>query len=99
MFSNKNGYLYSFTGLRGDSKQLYWAVKEGREKRVQLIKCPKPSDQAKHVNEADLVIWACGYQTQPLSLKDGDRQIPLLVKVPHTQFDVDSKCHLITASN
>ena len=25
VFSNKNGYLYSFTGLRGDAKKLYKA--------------------------------------------------------------------------
>jgi len=23
LFTNKNGYLYSFTGLRGDAKKLY----------------------------------------------------------------------------
>ena len=40
LFTNKNGYLYSFTGLRGDSKTLYKSVKEGKEKRIQLIRCP-----------------------------------------------------------
>jgi hypothetical protein len=34
VFSNKNGYLYSFTGLRGDAKTLYKQIKEGKEKRV-----------------------------------------------------------------
>lgn len=33
-FSNKNGYLYSFTGLRGDAKKLYKNVMKGTEKRV-----------------------------------------------------------------
>jgi len=33
-FSNKNGYLYSFTGLRGDAKKLYKQVVKGEEKRV-----------------------------------------------------------------
>ena len=37
VFTNKNGYLYSFTGLRGDAKTLYKAVKDGKEKRLQLI--------------------------------------------------------------
>ena len=37
-FSNKNGYLYSFTGLRGDAKSLYKSVMKGDEKRVQLVK-------------------------------------------------------------
>lgn len=33
-FSNKNGYLYSFTGLRGDAKKLYKSIIKGDEKRV-----------------------------------------------------------------
>jgi hypothetical protein len=36
-FSNKNGYLYSFTGLRGDAKELYLKINRGIEKRVKLI--------------------------------------------------------------
>jgi len=43
-FSNKNGYLYSFTGLRGDAKRLYHNIKSDREKRVQLIRAPLPVD-------------------------------------------------------
>jgi hypothetical protein len=37
-FSNKNGFLYSFTGLRGDAKKLYKSVMKGEEKRVQVIR-------------------------------------------------------------
>jgi hypothetical protein len=33
-FQNNNGYLYSFTGLRGDAKELYKSVVEGKEKRL-----------------------------------------------------------------
>ena len=36
-FQNQNGYLYSFTGLRGDAKELYKAVTNGTEKRLKLI--------------------------------------------------------------
>lgn len=32
VFSNKNGFLYSFTGLRGDARNLYKAIKKGTEK-------------------------------------------------------------------
>lgn len=28
-FSNSNGYLYSFTGLRGDAKNLYQSIVSG----------------------------------------------------------------------
>jgi len=30
-FKNKNGYLYSFTGLRGDAKKLYKAINSKEE--------------------------------------------------------------------
>jgi lysine/ornithine N-monooxygenase len=66
VFTNKNGYLYSFTGLRGDAKALYKKIKEGTERRVELVKCPSVKLQQRYVNEADLVIWATGYQTNPI---------------------------------
>lgn len=37
-FSNKNGFLYSFTGLRGDAKRLYKKIMKGEEKRVKIVK-------------------------------------------------------------
>lgn len=43
-FQNQNGYLYSFTGLRGDAKELYKSVTNGSEKRLKLV-------QAKTVQE------------------------------------------------
>lgn len=33
-FSNKNGFLYSFSGLRGDAKKLYKRIVKGDEKRI-----------------------------------------------------------------
>jgi hypothetical protein len=69
-FSNPNGFLYSYTGLRGDSRRLYYRIRTGAEKRVQCIKTPTPQDQAKYLREADLVIWACGFTTNPIPIKD-----------------------------
>jgi hypothetical protein len=34
---DKDGYVFAFTGLRGDAKQLYQDIKRGRETRVKLI--------------------------------------------------------------
>lgn len=45
----KDGYIYAFTGLRGDAKQLYKDVQEGKEKRVALIKAETPNNQLKYV--------------------------------------------------
>jgi hypothetical protein len=70
VFSNKNGFLYSFTGLRGDARNLYKKIKAGTEKRVKLVKCPTPAEQLAHIEEADMVIWAAGYVTAAIQIKD-----------------------------
>lgn len=33
----KDGYLYSFTGLRGDAKEMYLRIMRGEEDRISLI--------------------------------------------------------------
>ena len=38
IFQNKNGFVYSYTGLRGDAKYLFRKIKSKEEKRVKLIK-------------------------------------------------------------
>jgi hypothetical protein len=62
-FRNKAGYLYSFTGLRGDAKRLYQSIVKGKEDRVRLIQADTWEKQQKYVDAADYVILACGYQT------------------------------------
>jgi hypothetical protein len=44
LFSRPNGYLYSYTGLRGDAKALYKKIRSGAEKRIQLIQTPTVED-------------------------------------------------------
>jgi hypothetical protein len=34
---------------------------KGDEKRVKLVKAETPELQKPHLEEADLIIWACGY--------------------------------------
>lgn len=97
MFSRPGGFLYSFTGLRGNAKALYKKIKKGEEKRIELIKTPTIEDQRKYIEEADLIIWACGYQSNPIKVKDNDgKLINLQAKQQYTQNDVDNKCRLIT---
>ena len=43
-------------------------IKTGVEKRVQLVKAPTVVEQRPHVYEADLVIWACGYETNQIPI-------------------------------
>jgi len=71
----KDGYLYSFTGLRGDAKDLYLRVMRGEERRVALIQAPTATEQHQFVTEADVVIWACGYTTKNTLIRDVDKQV------------------------
>lgn len=44
VFSKKNGYVYSYTGLRGDAKRLYYRITQNTEKKVAVIKTPSIKD-------------------------------------------------------
>lgn len=70
MYSRKDGYVYSYTGLRGDAKRLYYRVTTGAEKRVEVIKAPTVKDQAEYLKKADFVIWATGFMTNQIPIKD-----------------------------
>lgn len=73
---------------------------KGTEKRVQLIKAETPEQQKEHVENADIVIWACGYQTNKIPIKDFEgKEMSLSQKAPFTQFDIDNKCRIITSDN
>ena len=79
-FSNENGYLYSFTGLRGDAKDLYKKVTSGQERRLRFVRAATAEEQAPHLIDADLIIWACGYRTNSVPIYDMGSQktaIPL----------------------
>ena len=79
---------------------MYKAIHNGTEKRVSLVKATTPDQQAEHLKDADLIIWAAGYQTNKMVLKDHDNKpIKLSAKVPFTQFDVDQRCRIITSDN
>ena len=53
----------------------------GTEKRVKIVKAKTPEDQAKVMEDADLVIWAAGYQTNKTIIKDhADKQVCLSQK-------------------
>ena len=47
---------------------------------------------------ADLVIWACGYQSNAIKILDiNKKELELSQKVPNTQFDVDGKNRIMLA--
>ena len=68
---NKNGNVFPFIGLRGDSKELYRNIVNGNEKRVILIKADSWEEQKKIISHQECsVIWACGYETQNIPIID-----------------------------
>ena len=54
---------------------MYKAIMNGSEKRVRLVKAPTPDKQDKYLENADLIIWACGYQTNKIPIKDVDNKL------------------------
>lgn len=52
---------------------LYKKIISGEDKRIKLVKAMNPKEQLVHVKDADLVIWACGYQTKPIPIYDHNR--------------------------
>lgn len=49
-------------------------VKSEKEDRVSFVKAETPELQLQHVEQADLVIWACGYQSNAVKLFDVNKK-------------------------
>ena len=100
VYSKMDGYLYSFTGLRGDAKSLYKKVVAGTERRVKLVQAPTWEDQRPYVERADVVIWACGYETNKVPLYAMDGQlIKRMQRVPRTQCNISTQLQLVTSNS
>ena len=54
---------------------LCWKALTPEEKRIELVKAPTIEDQRKYIEDADLIIWACGYQSNPIKVKDNDGKL------------------------
>jgi hypothetical protein len=102
-FPKMSCILYGYTGLRGDAKELHKQIRTGKEKRVQLVQAKTPEDQAVHVKDADIVIWACGYQTNKIYVRNqqGKKiQMSSQSMIDHktiSQYDVDDYSRLYLA--
>ena len=58
---SQGGIVYPFTGIRGDSKDLWKQVYKGYDKYVELVRADSINEQKDHLSKADIVIFACGY--------------------------------------
>lgn len=101
LFPKNSCILYGYTGLRGDAKDMYKNLK--KEPKIQLVSAVSPQEQGKYIQKADLVIWACGYQTNKVFCRDQrGEKIQLssqqMVGRKHLcQYDADDNCRLFLA--
>jgi hypothetical protein len=58
---SKGGIVYPFTGIRGDSKELWNRLKRGQEKHGELVRADSLETQRQILSQADVVIFATGY--------------------------------------
>ena len=94
---NKNGNVYPFIGLRGDSKELYRNITKGLEKRIKLIKTETWEDQKRIIlQEESVVIWACGYETQVIPISDSKgNMMEFNLTDDGGMFEVDKELRII----
>lgn len=58
---SQGGIVYPFTGIRGDSKELWMKINKGQETRAELVRADTLEEQKAHLGDADVVIFATGY--------------------------------------
>lgn len=96
------GQINPFGGLRGDAKELWRAVRNGEETRVRMVSIkgsaistdgkPLATMLQKIYDEANLIVWACGYSTNLPPIFD-EFDIPMKFVESQGQFDVDDTGH------
>ena len=84
---SKGGIVYPFTGIRGEAKDLWMAIRNGHVSNVELVRADLPSEQANYLAQADVVIVACGYNSVQVPIHDlHGQRIPLAVSHPVKRF-------------
>jgi hypothetical protein len=92
---NKQGRVYPFIGIRGDAKDLYNKILRGEESRVKLIHTPNNKEQMSYINEADVVIWACGYVTNNIKFCDSRNHPVEFTQDESGLIEVDKQLQLL----
>lgn len=67
---SQGGIVYPFTGIRGDSKDLWMRINKGLEPHVTLARADSLEEQRLLLSNADIVIFACGYQSNQIPIFD-----------------------------
>lgn len=89
------GQIHPFGGLRADAKELWRNIRTGRESRVRMLKATTQQSIAnKLFDDAAVIIWACGYSTNLVSVLDEDgSRIP--IRLFRGQVEVDNQGRLL----
>lgn len=58
---SKGGIVYPFTGIRGDSKELWFKVKQNKFQNIHLVKAETFAEQKDILSKSDIIVLACGY--------------------------------------
>lgn len=94
---NRNGQIHPFGGIRGDAKQLFRHVRNGKETRVRMLLLKGGSEApaaAKLMDEAAVVIWSCGYQTNAIPVRDVDGE-DIRLQYSFGQVEVDDNARVL----
>jgi len=67
---SSSGVIYPFAGLRGDAKELFLNIKNGKETRISLVNSLLLEKPDSIFAEADIIIQAFGYYTSTPKLVD-----------------------------
>jgi len=67
---SKGGIVYPFTGIRGDSKELWNKSKKGLLQHVELCRAESLTEQQLLMRESDIVVIACGYESNGVPVLD-----------------------------
>ena len=67
---SQGGIVYPFTGIRGDAKDLWMRVNKGVEPHASFVRADTLDEQRQQLGNADVVIFACGYQSKQVPIFD-----------------------------
>lgn len=67
---SQGGIVYPFTGIRGDAKDLWMRVNKGAEPHASFARADTLDEQRQQLSQADVVIFACGYQSKQVPIFD-----------------------------
>lgn len=99
--TNRHGQIHAFAGLRGDAKDMYNDILNGREVRVRL--CQIKSGGSKKLighcfDEAQVIVWATGYKSHTIPITDAHGVAVSLATV-QGQVQIDRQGRLLKTTH